>query len=132
MAEINIIGDFSFNPAIQIADEVKMLQQNSWAPTSVDFRGVVTKSGGRSVIIASDFGSFLNAIVNSPARSIQTINVFTHADTGYIAFSGEVDSTAKLAASVQLNTNAAQQVLIALDASSLSFLRNGGKVWPKQ
>jgi hypothetical protein len=128
-AEISIIGDFPFQPTIPIADEVKMLQQGSWAPSSADFAGVVARAGASSVQV-SEFSGFLNAIVSSPKKSIQKINIFTHANAGTVAFGGYIDSSAALTANVMLNVNSSQQTLIALDASALVFLRSRGTFGP--
>jgi hypothetical protein len=128
-AEISITGDFSFAPVITIVQEVQMVQNQTWAPSTVDFAGVVARTGAPS-IVAADFGAVLNAIVSSPKQSIQRINIFTHSNPGYIAFGGSIDSSAQLSPIVSLNTNTPQLFLIALDASTLSYLRNGGTFGP--
>ncbi len=55
---------------------------------------------------------------------------FRHADRGLIAFGGFINSTAVASPDVELYINSAGQSLIALDSSSLLFLRNGGKFGP--
>jgi hypothetical protein len=127
--EISITGDFSFTLGITIAQEVQMVQSHTWAPSTVDFAGVVARTGAPS-IRAADFSAVLNVIVNSPKKSIQRINVFTHSNPGYIALGGSIDSTAQLSPNVTLNTNTPQLFLIALDASTLLYLRNGGTFGP--
>jgi hypothetical protein len=44
MAEISVIADFPFNPTVSIADEITMIQQGTWAPSTADFAGVVTST----------------------------------------------------------------------------------------
>jgi hypothetical protein len=128
-AEISFVGDFSLTPGITTDQEIQMIQNRSWAPSTDDFVGVVNRTGGNAVT-AADFSVVLNVIATSPKKSIQRINVFTHSNPGYIALGGSIDSRAQLSPIVTLNINTPQLFLIALDASTLSFLRNGGRFGP--
>src|SRR5215470_18113223 len=129
MPEICVVADFPFDPKVSVADEIKMIQKGTWAPSTADFSGVVTRTGATAVQVSS-FADFLGVIARSPKNSIERLNVFTHADRGLIAFGGYINSTAVASPDVELYTNGPSQFLIALDSSSLTFLRNGGAFGP--
>jgi hypothetical protein len=129
MAEISVVTDFSFSPRVSVADEIKMIQQGTWAPSTADFAGVVTRTGATAATVSS-FADFLGVIARSPKNSIEKLNVFTHADRGLIAFGGYINSNVAASPDVELYINSASQFLIALDSSSLTFLRNGGTFGP--
>jgi hypothetical protein len=131
MAEISVIAKFPFNPTVSITDEITMIQQKTWAPGTDDFAGVVTRTGATAVTVSS-FADFLGVIARSPRSSIQKLNVFTHAGANpfVIAFGGNINSQAVGSPDVTLNINTGGLSLIALDSSSLSFLRNGGTFGP--
>src|SRR5262252_5477871 len=101
MAEISVVADFSFSPTVSVADEIKMIQQGTWAPGTADFSGVVNKAGATPVQVSS-FLDFLGVIAGSAKNSIERLNVITHADRGLIAFGGYINSTATLSPDVEM------------------------------
>jgi hypothetical protein len=129
MAEISVVADFPSQPAVSVADEIKMIQQGTWAPSTADFSGVVTRTGATAVQVGS-LADFLGVIARSPKSSIQRLNVFTHADRGLISFGGYINSSATTSPDVELYVNAANQFLTALDSTSMPFVRNGGTFGP--
>ena len=129
MAEISIIAEYPFTPKVSEADEIKMIQQGTWAPGTSDFAGVVSRTGATAVTVGS-LADALGVIANSSKGSIQKLNIFTHADPGLISFGGYINSNATTSADVEMYTNSGNQALDALDSTSMPFLRNGGTFGP--
>jgi hypothetical protein len=95
--ELNAAGDFAWNPAISDADEIGELLANRWSPSTDD---CVAVPGG-TVVVAPTFG----AICLETDGSLSRINIFTHANTGMIAFGGHIEKRAISRTHVFLNVN---------------------------
>jgi hypothetical protein len=94
--EITVISSFK-NPFKGPADEIQAMKQNRWEPSTDDFRAVA----GNAVTIDHFHQLFAAILVDgakeTKAGSIGRINIFTHANSDMIAFSGSISSSGAMA-----------------------------------
>jgi hypothetical protein len=119
--EINVIGTFD-NPFATPADEVAAMKADRWSPSSDDFSAVA--GGARKI---SSYSQLLSVILvdgdhETKDGSISRINIFTHANSDLLAFSGTISSSG-LSAQVSLGVNSALSVdtLNNLSQSGVTF-----------
>lgn len=113
--EISLIGTYK-NPWSESA-EVDAMAHDHWSPTTDDF-SAVAGSGAKRV---TSWGSVLQVILTdgdaeSSPGSISRINIFTHANENFIAFSGTVAAQ---------DGNVMLHVPTALSEDTLSQLNSG-------
>ena len=94
--EITVISSFK-NPFKGAADEIQAMKQNRWEPSTDDFRAVAG-----SALTIDHFHQLFAAILvdgtkETKAGSIGRINIFTHANSDMIAFSGSISSSGAMA-----------------------------------
>lgn len=120
--ELNVAGEFPWDPAITQAEEIAELVAGRWAPGTDDFTAVP----GGTVAVAPTFGNLLGAILQEKDGSISRINVFTHANKGMVAFGGHIKKQTLTSADVLMNVNAPGDNLTAMDTTSMTALSQAG------
>ncbi|HUS14055.1 MAG TPA: hypothetical protein VM536_03460, partial [Chloroflexia bacterium] len=120
--ELNMAGQFAWDPPITPAEEIGELTANRWSPSTDDFAAVP----GGTVAVVPSFGHLLGAICSEADGSISRINLFTHANKGMVAFGGHIEKRTITRADVFLNTNGAGDNLTAMDPTSMSNLAQPG------
>jgi hypothetical protein len=120
--ELNVAGEFPWNPAITDADEIAELAAGRWSPGTNDFAAVP----GGTAIIAPSFGNLLGSICEQADGTISRINLFTHANKGMVGFGGHIAKRATMRADVSLNTNGPGDNLTAMDTVSMTNLSQPG------
>jgi hypothetical protein len=89
--ELNVIADFP-SPYGSLGNEVGLIAAGRWEPSTDDFLAVA----GRGAITCDHFQNLLATILFAPRgtlrppRTIRRVNIFTHANSGLIAFRGEI------------------------------------------
>lgn len=106
MATINMVGSFKNPWASRPMEEKRRIEATSidpeaWHPSTDDFTAVC---GKLKPVPVSSFTEFLNVIRQQHPGTIGRINIWSHANPGLIAFSGEID---KVSGKVSLDTRGA-------------------------
>ncbi len=120
--ELNLAGDFSWDPAITDAVEIAELAAGRWSPSTNDFVAVP----GGTVAVASTFAEMLGAILQEGDGTVKRVNLFTHANSGLIAFGGSIKQMSLAKPDVLLNINTPNNSLIAMDTASMTSLNQPG------
>jgi hypothetical protein len=122
--ELNIAGDFEWNPPITEVEELQEIAADHWSPQTKDF---VTILGG-TVPVTPTFGNFLGAIVQRPDGGISRLNLFSHSNTSMVAFGGHIEKnrSSSKGANVFLNGNPPGENLKAMDPTSMANLNQPG------
>jgi hypothetical protein len=120
--ELNVAGEFAWDPPITDAEEIAELTAGRWSPSTDDFAAVP----GGTVVVAPTFGNLLGAICSATDGSISRINVFTHANKGMVAFGGHIEQRSVGRADVFLDTNGPGDNLTAMDTTSMGNLNKPG------
>lgn len=83
--EVNLIGNFRWDPAITDAEEIALsVTAGQWSPATVDFRAVM----GNSAVAIADIQNLMYEIVKFAPNSVSRVNFMTHANDTTIGFSG--------------------------------------------
>jgi hypothetical protein len=93
MATINMCGTFKNPWAGRPAEEKRRIEATkvdpgAWHPSTDDFEAVCGRLKPEPI---SSFTGFLNVIRKQNPGTINRINIWSHANPGLIAFSGEID-----------------------------------------
>ncbi|TWI04533.1 hypothetical protein IP90_00666 [Luteimonas cucumeris] len=120
--ELNLAGVFEWDPSITATDELAELAANRWMPGADDFVAVA----GGTVSVVPGFGSMLGAICMQADGSISRINLFTHANSDYIAFGGKIIKRTIGRADVQFTPHASNDNLAAMTPDSMTNLVQPG------
>ncbi|MET0156242.1 MAG: hypothetical protein ABW189_09115 [Rickettsiales bacterium] len=120
--ELNVAGEFEWDPSITDAEEIAELTAGRWSPSTQDFVAVP----GGTVAIAPTLGHLLGAILQEADGSVSRINLFTHANKGMVAFGGHIEQRAIGRADVFLNTNGPNDSLTAMDKTGMQALNAPG------
>jgi hypothetical protein len=120
--ELNVSGDFAWNPAITEAEELQQLPDR-WSPQTKDFVAIA----GGTVPVAPTFGNFLGAILERPDGGIGRLNLFSHSNKSMVAFGGHIEkSSGGPGANVFLDVNQSGDNLTAMDPTSMVNLNQPG------
>jgi hypothetical protein len=82
---INIATTFDNPWKGKIKEEIAAIANNRWAPSSDDFRSLVS-----SPIDVNHFHQLIGVILQQPKNSIERINILTHSNPDLIAFKGDI------------------------------------------
>ena len=83
--EVNLIGNFRWDPAITDAEEITLSNTaGQWSPATVDFRAVM----GNSAVAIADIQNLMYEIMKFAPNSVSRVNFMTHANDTTIGFSG--------------------------------------------
>jgi hypothetical protein len=121
-SELNVAGQFDWNPTISDADEIAELTAGRWMPQTNDFVAVA----GGTVPVAPTFGNFLGAILQRADGGISRLNLFSHGDKSLVAFGGTIQKRSIGRADVSLNTNGPNDNMTAMDPTSMANLNQPG------
>jgi len=120
--ELNIAGEFPWQPSITDAEEIAELSANRWMPGTDDF--VAVPAG--TVPVAPTFGNALGAILEAADGTLGRVNVFTHANKGMVAYGGTIQKQTVTRAQVMINVNSPGDNLTAMDQTSMTNLSAPG------
>lgn len=121
-AELNLAGQFDWDPAMSDDDLLTELAGGRWMPGTDDFAAVP----GGTVLITPTFGNMLGAIFQKGVGSISRVNLFTHANKDLIGFGGTMSRNSLAPADVMMNTNGTGDNLTAMDPVSMAALNQPG------
>jgi hypothetical protein len=120
--ELNLVGDFKWDPPQTDAQLLAELAGNRWSPATADFEAVP----GGTPVVTPTFGHMLGAIVTQAKGSIARINLFTHGDKTVIGFGGEIKPMTVTRADVMINVNSSGNDLIAMEPTGMANLSQPG------
>lgn len=120
--ELNVVGQFAWDPSITEAEEVAELLAGRWSPSTDDFTAVA----GGTVSVAPSFGNLLGAILSQADGSINRLNLFTHANKGMVAFHGHIEKRSVGSADVFLDINQPGDNMTSMDTTSMTNLNQPG------
>ena len=120
--ELNLAGQFEWDPPISGPDEIAELRAGRWMPQTADFVAVA----GGTVPVVPTFGNFLGAIVQRPDGGISRLNLFSHGDKSLVAFGGRIQRRNVGPADVFLDTNGPGDNMTAMDPTSMANLNQPG------
>ncbi|MBI3861592.1 MAG: hypothetical protein HY290_06825 [Planctomycetia bacterium] len=120
--ELNIAGEFPWDPAITDAEEIAEFTAGRWSPSTDDF----TTVPGGTVAVAPSFGNLLGAILQEADGSISRVNLFTHANKSMVSFHGHIEKKSIGSADVFLDVNSPGDNMTAMDTTSMTNLNQPG------
>jgi hypothetical protein len=92
--EITVVGHFP-NPWKDAKEEIKAIKSGIWSPSTDDFiaveRNSRKKGSKKPTLVVDSVEAFIHLILDQPVGSIKRINILTHGNENWIAFSGEIE-----------------------------------------